>query len=200
MGAGVEWDPMDRPRFECRIDLPDWIASAVDWEQRRRTDAEQVALAIDLARGNAVNGTGGPFGAAVFVEGSGELVAVGVNGVVRLGNSSLHAEIVALALAQARIGSYTLRRPGLPGHVLAASCDPCAMCLGAALWSGAARLVCGASRDDAQAIGFEEGPVFSESYRYLEARGLTIARGILRAEAREVLDLYRARGAPIYNG
>jgi len=84
--------------------------------------------------------------------------------------------------------------------VLVTSCDPCAMCLGAALWSGVGRIVCGADRDDAAVIGFEEGPVFPESWRFLAARGLTVTRGLLRDEARAVLDLYRTAGGTIYNG
>ena len=74
------------------------------------------------------------------------------------------------------------------------------MCLGATLWSGVQRVVYGASREDASRLEFEEGPVFPESYRYLEERGLRIARDVLREEARTVLELYRAGGGKIYNG
>jgi tRNA(Arg) A34 adenosine deaminase TadA len=80
------------------------------------------------------------------------------------------------------------------------SCEPCAMCLGATLWSGVKRLVYGATREDASRLAFDEGPVFPESYRYLEARGLEIVRGVLRDEARGVLELYRATGGAVYNG
>jgi tRNA(Arg) A34 adenosine deaminase TadA len=73
------------------------------------------------------------------------------------------------------------------------------MCLGAALWSGVRRIVCGAVREDATRLDFEEGPVFPQSYAYLEERGIEIARGVLRDEARAVLDQYRKRGGPIYN-
>jgi hypothetical protein len=49
-------------------------------------------------------------------------------------------------------------------------------------------------------LQFEEGPVFPESYRYLEARGIEIVRNVLRPEARAVLDLYRSKGGEVYNG
>jgi hypothetical protein len=49
-------------------------------------------------------------------------------------------------------------------------------------------------------LNFEEGPVFPESYRYLEDRGIEIVRNMLRTEAREVLELYRANSGKIYNG
>ena len=74
------------------------------------------------------------------------------------------------------------------------------MCLGATLWSGVRRVVYGAAREDASLLKFEEGPVFPESYRYLEARGLRILRDVLRDEARAVLELYRAGRGKIYNG
>ena len=74
------------------------------------------------------------------------------------------------------------------------------MCLGATLWSGVKRVVYGAAREDASKLNFEEGPVFPESYRYLEDRGIEIVRNMLRSEAREVLELYRAKSGKIYNG
>ena len=49
-------------------------------------------------------------------------------------------------------------------------------------------------------LDFEEGPVFPESHAYLDARGIEIVRGVLRDEARGVLELYRSGGGPIYNG
>jgi tRNA(Arg) A34 adenosine deaminase TadA len=73
------------------------------------------------------------------------------------------------------------------------------MCLGAALWSGVRGLVCGATREDATAVGFDEGPVFAESWEYLERRGVRIARGVLRTEASAVLQLYRDTGGAIYS-
>ena len=156
-------------------------------------------LAIAVARWNVLEGTGGPFGAAVFERDSGRLVAVGMNLVVPLGNSSLHAEMVAFMMAQARLGSFTLAGDGMPVHELATSCEPCAMCLGATLWSGVRRVVCGATRDDALRLRFDEGPVFEASYAYLAERGIAVERGRLRAEAAAVLALYRERAGVIYN-
>jgi tRNA(Arg) A34 adenosine deaminase TadA len=121
-----------------------------------------------------------------------------MNSVVRLHNSALHAEMLAIMLAEQRLGSYTLHGSGIE-HELVSSCDPCAMCLGAILWSGVRRIVTGADRADASALDFDEGPVFPESYAYLESRGLTFTRGVRRAEAVAVLELYRRQGGVIYN-
>ena len=183
-----------------RLEYPDWVDRVVDWERRFESDHERMRLAIAVSRENVVRLTGGPFGAAVFERDTGRVVAVGMNSVVRLANCTLHGEMVAFMMAQQRLGSFTLNAPNLPAHELFTSCEPCAMCLGATLWSGVRRVVCGAARDDASRLNFEEGPVFPESYRYLEERGIAIERNVLRDEARAVLELYRASSGPIYNG
>lgn len=181
------------------IGAPDWVGEVVDWRARYRSDEERMRLAIELARQNVMRGSGGPFGAGVFESGGGRLVAVGVNSVTRLNNSVLHAETMAIMLAQARLGTYALGSLGDESFLLVTSCEPCAMCLGATLWSGVRGLICGAAKEDATAVGFDEGPVFPESWAYLEQRGIRTARGVLRAEAAAVLELYRATGGAIYN-
>jgi hypothetical protein len=60
-------------------------------------------------------------------------------------------------------------------------------------------MVTGADRDDASALGFEEGPVFPQSYVYLQERGVAVTRSVLRQEATSVLELYRRQGGQIYN-
>ena len=92
------------------------------------------------------------------------------------------------------------RRDGDPAYELITSCEPCAMCLGAALWSGVGRIVCGAGRDDAAALGFDEGPVFPSSFEYLQERGVDVTLDVLADEARAVFALYRDRGGLVYNG
>jgi tRNA(Arg) A34 adenosine deaminase TadA len=184
---------------EIRITNPDWVAAAVAFDRPYPDDDSRVRLAIALARENVVRETGGPFGAAVFEAGTGRLVGVGTNGVVRLNNSCAHAEVIALMMAQANTGSFTLREDSGPSHELYSSCEPCAMCLGATLWSGVTRLVFAATRDDATRLNFDEGPVFPESYEYVRERGVEIESGRLRDEANVVFDLYMKRGGPIYN-
>ena len=189
----------DAPDPVVRIDYPDWVNTLVDWDKTYPTDDERMRLAIAVARTNVERGTGGPFGAAIF-EASGRLVAVGMNSVVRLNNCTLHGEMMAFMMAQHRVGSFTLNAPHLPVHELFTSCEPCAMCLGTTLWSGVQRVVYGATREDASRLNFEEGPVFPESYEYLEKRGIRFVRKVLRDEARAVLEMYRAKGGKIYNG
>jgi len=185
-----------------QIALPGWMDQVVldGGAGPYPSDDAKMRLVVRLSRENVLRGTGGPFGAAIFERRSNRLVGVGVNSVVRLGNSVLHAKMVAYMIAQARLGTWSLAAPGLPQHELVTSCEPCAMCLGAVLWSGVTRVICGAAREDAARLDFEEGPVFPESWQYLEGRGIEVVRGVLREEARGVLELYRKRGGEIYNG
>ncbi len=186
------------PRIE--IVLPAWIPEVIHFDRVYATREDRMRLAIDLSRENTQRATGGPFGAAIFESESGRLVSVGVNLVVSCNNSALHAEMVAFMTAEARLNSFSLGDASLPAHELVTSCDPCAMCLGATLWAGVKRVVCGADRDDAGEIMFDEGPVFPESYAYLTARGIEVIHGVLREEAREVLRLYARQSGTIYNG
>ncbi len=181
------------------ITNPSWVGTLVEPGRTYSKSDDRMRLVLDLARQNVLEETGGPFAAAVFEEESGRLVALGVNQVVACHNSSLHAEIVALSLAQQRVGSYTLGQTSGSLHHLVASCDPCAMCLGATLWSGVSRLSTGALGEDARTIGFDEGPVFPASFEYLEKRGVRCERGVLREEAKSVFEEYQKRGGVIYN-
>jgi tRNA(Arg) A34 adenosine deaminase TadA len=183
-----------------QIAYPDWVDSIVDWGKRYESDEDRMRLAISVSRANVERRTGGPFGAAIFEGPTGRVVSVGMNSVVRYQNSTLHAEMVAFMMAQRLVKSFTLNTQHLAPHELFTSCEPCAMCLGATLWSGVRRVVYGAGREDASRLKFEEGPVFPESYKYLEDRGLVIVRNVLREEARSVMDLYRAKSGEIYNG
>jgi tRNA(Arg) A34 adenosine deaminase TadA len=179
------------------LDIPDWF-TRVARPGVYGSDEDRMGLAVALARENVVTRTGGPFGAAIFERDSGRFVAGGVNLVLPMKNSVLHAEIVAIMLAEAILGSFTLGAESGAEHELVTSCEPCAMCLGAAHWSGITRLVTGATREDVESIRFDEGPVFPESYHYLADRGVVIRREVLREKAREVLQLYVTVNGEIY--
>jgi tRNA(Arg) A34 adenosine deaminase TadA len=182
-----------------RIELPAWIDEVVGPRRTHPGTEAKMALVIRLAAANIEREEGGgPFGAAVFRSDTGELVSVGVNSVIRLHNAALHAEVVALMMAHAALAVHSFRLPGVPPLELVSSCDPCVMCLGTTAWSGVSRLVTGASKQDAEELGFDEGPVTAESYLQLQHRGVEVLRGVLREEARVVLRRYQELGRPIY--
>ena len=189
------------------LTLPPWLIKELPAMSNMvyATDEDRMSLAIEISKRNVLEGTGGPFGCVIFKKNlktdEYELVSAGINRVVPLNNSTLHGEMVAIQLAQKFVGSYTLNGDGEKScqYELYTSCEPCAMCLGASLWSGVSRVVCGATKDDACAIGFDEGPVFEESYQHLMNAGIDVRRCVMRKEAADVLQLYHKSGSDIYN-
>lgn len=181
------------------ISLPQWASDLVNGSPEAfPTPEARMRFVIGLARENVQRQTGGPFGAAVFDAG-GRLVAAGVN-IVEMSNCSiLHAEMVAIALAQKRLNRYDISDGGKGDYELVTSSEPCAMCFGAIIWSGVTGLVCGGRDEDARSIGFDEGPKLSSWQQALEERGVRVSRDVLREEAVEVLNLYLKTGGLIYN-
>ena len=180
-----------------QIDYPDWLKKSVRLDQSINSDEEKMRLALSLAKANVENNTGGPFGAAIFEINTGKLISVGINLVTWSNLSVLHAEIVAFLMAQKRVGRYSLSDAG--DYELFSSSEPCAMCLGATLWSGVKRIVFGASGKAAREIGFDEGPVFDKSWQYLKNVGIIVEEGLLAREAEKILKLYKDKGGIIYN-
>ena len=182
------------------LHLPAWLkVLTARTGQPFPTVEERMRFVIELSRLNIHEGTGGPFAAAVFHRDNGTLLACGVNLVLACKCSMLHAEVVALIQAQRTVDTHDLSAAALPPYELVTSTEPCAMCLGAVTWSGVRRLVCGARREDAEDIGFDEGekpPAWRES---LERRGIAVMEEICREEAVAVLREYRVTGGTIYN-
>ncbi len=185
---------------EVTLRLPDWVDEVAQPGSVYPTTGERMAFAIELSRRNVSEGTGGPFGAAVFEIESGRLLAPGVNMVVPSSTAVAHAEIVAVALAGVAAGGFDLGRDDLPATVLVASTEPCAMCFGAVPWSGVRRLVCGARDEDAREVGFDEGPKMIDWQSALQSRGIEVILDVSRAQAVAVLRDYAASGGMIYNG
>ena len=185
--------------FDICISLPPWVEQFMKTVPPVfRDQEEQMRFVISLARENVQQGTGGPFAAAVFDE-HGGLIAPGVNLVMTENCSVLHAEIVAIMLAQKALVRYDLSNGNTQRFDLVATTEPCAMCFGALPWSGVQQLICGARDEDARAIGFDEGPKLPDWVSALNSRGITVQRDVLREEATAVLREYVAAGGVIYN-
>ena len=185
--------------LELRFGLPSWVSGYVGAGEVVFSTVEgRMRFVVGASRENVRRGTGGPFGAAVFDD-AGRLISLGVNIVEASNFSVLHAEIVAIALAQKALGRYDLSDGGREQYELVTSTEPCAMCFGAIPWSGVRRLVCGARDEDARSIGFDEGPKLANWADALESRGITVVRDVLREEAAAVLRKYAEGGGTIYN-
>jgi tRNA(Arg) A34 adenosine deaminase TadA len=182
----------------CTFELPAWVKGFLsDWQEPLSTITRRMQLAVALSNESVQQKSGGPFGAVVVNEETGELVSVGVNLVTTAGLSIAHAEMVALSLAQLSVGEWNLSQSG--PLQLVTSCEPCAMCYGALPWSGIKSLICGARKKDAELAGFDEGDKPEQWVRSLQRRGIVVQCGVLRAEAAAVLANYSESGGAIYN-
>ena len=123
------------------VQLPKWVNTFITVSKTVYSSIEErMELAVELAAQN-IKHDGGPFGAAVFELQTGKLIAPGINLVMQTNCSVVHAEIVAIILAQQKVASFDLGAEGLPAYELVTSTEPCAMCLGAIPWSGTSRVV-----------------------------------------------------------
>jgi tRNA(Arg) A34 adenosine deaminase TadA len=175
-----------------RIEYPEWVQHEDFWTQEFHTDHDKMMLAIDISRKNVASATGGPFGAAIFNKRTSRIVSVGMSLVEHGNNCCLHAEMVAVQMATTLLRTHTLDRDPAVHHELFASSEPCAMCIGATLWCGVQKLVCAATDVDVRSLLHDTGPVFEESFRYLQSKGIVIKRKFLRSEAKQVLCEYSA--------
>ncbi|NMR19933.1 nucleoside deaminase [Cellulomonas fimi] len=104
--------------------------------------------AIDVAVRNAA-GSGGPFGAVVVAPDG--RVFEGANRVTSAKDPTAHAEVVAIRTACAALDTFDLA-----GCTLYSSCEPCPMCLAAALWARVDAVRFAADRHAALAAGFDD--------------------------------------------
>ena len=183
---------------EWVLALPHWLESFVDeWPDPLKTAQQRMLLAVSLSAENIRQGTGGPFGAIVVEDQTGRLIGAGVNLVTTAELSIAHAEVVAISLAQTAINSWNL------GHEtdvqLVTSCEPCAMCFGAVPWSGVTSLLWGATKEDAEAAGFDEGDKPLNWVQSLQNRGIRTQADVLRKEAAAVLKNYAKDAGAIYH-
>lgn len=188
--------------FSFELNLPSWAPPLIAELPAAFDSLEQrMQLVIDWARLNFERDTGGPFAAAVFETESGRLVSIGVNRVVPGSCSSAHAEIMALSLAQRRLGSFDLGAAGMPAHQLVVNWRPCAMCFGALPWSGVSSLViAGGGPKLDELTGFDEGPVPADWIAELEKRGIRVHEDVLHDAAWRVFVDFAKSGRAVYNG
>jgi len=185
---------------EITFKLPSWISDYTKEIDTLKDINDRALFVIEASRQNILNKTGGPFAAAVFEKDSGALIALGVNLVTSQGLSTLHAEIVALEIAENKLHTYDLSGNEKIEYELVSSCEPCAMCFGAIPWSGVKRVITCAKDEDARAIGFEEGDKPKDWRISFKNRGIEVIDEVKRAEAKEVLNFYLEDGGEIYNG
>ncbi|WP_084126438.1 nucleoside deaminase [Demequina sp. NBRC 110054] len=179
--------------------LPSWLVDELDSLPRVVEGGEaQMALVNRLADRNWREGNGGPFAAIVVDHGTGELISVGVNVVLATGKSSGHAEVMALGLAQERLGTWDLGAER--DLALVVNWRPCVQCYGATMWSGVRHLVvAGDGPELEQLTGFDEGPMVADWAAQFEARGIAVTQDVGRDDALAVYRSYGASASTVYN-
>ncbi len=152
-------------------------------EPSDRHDAPRyLEQAVQLAIRNVAEG-GGPFGALVVTPDG--RVHEGVNRVTRDNDPTAHAEVVAIRKAATACSNFDLT-----GAVLYTSCEPCPLCLSAALWARIDRVYYAADRHGAAAAGFDDA-VFYDYFNGTRQELLPVAHhGIPTSEA--PFDAWRA--------
>lgn len=183
------------------LDLPAWAVSRLaEVPPNLKTPEERMEAVLRFSGENFRRDTGGPFAAAVFEEPTGRLISIGVNRVIPTNCSSAHAEVMALSLAQQRLGTYDLGGPGMAAHQLVVNWCPCVMCFGAVLWSGIRSLVIAGSGPLLEEItGFDEGPIHPAWREELTRRGIALQENILHQQAVEQFRKFAASGRVVYN-
>ncbi len=112
-------------------------------------------LAAKLALQNVRKGHGGPFGALIVRKGL--IIAKGVNRVTASFDPTAHGEIVAIRRACKKLKTFNLA-----DCALYTSCEPCPMCLGAALWARIPVVYYSQTRRQAALIGFDDAAFYRE--------------------------------------
>lgn len=141
-------------------------------------------VVVERATTNVAEG-GGPF-AALVVRGD-VVVADGVNRVTRDVDPTAHAEVVAIRTACRALGTHVLT-----GTVLVSSCEPCPLCLAAALWARVDGVVYVADRDDAARGGFDDRAFFELFDRPRDTWELPV-RQVQRPDATSPFDAWLAK-------
>lgn len=119
---------------------------------------------IELAT-NSVACGGGPF--AAMVVRNGQVLAQSGNCVTRDNDPTAHAELEAIRQAAA-----LLENPHLEDCVLYASCEPCPMCMAAAMWAHVPHVVYAATHDEAIRAGFDDTAIAMNLYGQAMPRAL----------------------------
>lgn len=131
---------------------------------------EQMKIACDIADISITRG-GGPFGAVVIKNDTGEMIGRGHNMVALENDPTLHAEMVAIKNACRFLDSFSLE-----GCTLYTSCEPCPMCLSACYWARIPTIYYGNTKGDAKEIQFDDSFIYDEIQRPIENRTIKMIR------------------------
>ncbi|MDR0499193.1 MAG: nucleoside deaminase [Holophagales bacterium] len=125
--------------------------------EQQTTDKDTAFLkrALELAEIGIVRADGGPFGALIVK--NDQIISEGWNTVIADNDPTAHAEMNAIRLACEKLKHFHLT-----GCTIYASSEPCPMCLSAAYWARADRIIFANPRFKAASIGFSDEELYLE--------------------------------------
>ncbi|KAG7363813.1 CMP/dCMP deaminase [Nitzschia inconspicua] len=208
------------PSYQSRIstttvslwneDLPSWAREyfSIIQDQNFVTDQDRIQLAIDLSKRN-IQQQGEPFASVIFRHDPSTQITTPY--VIGVNTEMYHAETLALRLAYIKYHSHdepnqskddTTTKKSSYSYWMYSSCEPCCTCLGGLIAMVAtttkagggfplSKLVCAATKQDAESLGFDEGPVGDGTYQALQqVLGVTVIRGLHRDDSAAIIREY----------
>jgi tRNA(Arg) A34 adenosine deaminase TadA len=124
-----------------------------------------------------------PYG-AVIVRGK-EMIACEHNVVAATTDPTAHAEVHAIRVACARLGTTDLS-----SCEIYCTCEPCAMCMGACYWAKIPTIYFGASIEDKYAFHLKDFGIGASSLSKQSKESPKVVEGFLRAECVELFALF----------
>ena len=141
--------------------------------------------AYEEAMKNICGNEGGPFGAVIVKDG--EIIAAARNQVLATNDPTMHAEMAAIRMATRKLGRFSLE-----DCTLYSTCEPCPMCLGAIMWARIPVVYYGASRHDAEAIGFADNFIYEYIMGAAGENKLSL-RPLHRQECRQLFEQWEQK-------
>lgn len=149
------------------------------------TDKDYMALAIELS-GKAYY----PYGAGIVKDN--EIIGRSDADVPVSKTGFSHAELRSIEDAMEHLGGHLCAEGG-KGVTIYSSCEPCAMCMGAILYTGIDRLVYGATLEDSKECVNETLAKSKDVANACNNRKIDIISEVRREEAVKVLNEWRER-------
>lgn len=147
------------------------------------THEDFMRIAIELAEKGMTNNEGWPFGCVIVK--NGEIIGKWNNRVTSTNDPTAHAEIVAIRDACKNLSSFQLYE-----CLVYTSCEPCPMCLGALYRARPDKVYYACTKQDAQAIDFDDHFIYEEIEKPYEQRSIPMLP-LLRDEGRKVFQAWK---------
>ena len=136
-------------------------------------DEEFMRLAIKEAKKGDF-----PYGAVIIKEG--KIIAKARNAVIKSKDATQHAEVHVIRKASSKLNKFDLS-----GCILYATCEPCAMCFGAAWWANISKIIYGSDCGTAEIDHSFNVPIDELNQR--TGNKIKITKHILKGECDKLL-------------